>query len=181
MSDWKFNDKPLLHSAQVAQHGSHNWLYNFYILWISLPGQTCKILHRADFVGLCTGACVCVWPTLYTHPQCHWQKDARHCSLNFHVNYQNQSDWSFPSVAHHVSSASGQAAAGVGQRADATVRFPWQQRRGSETRNVANTPSSHRSPMYCIAKDSAVLGGGGGRGSRKSPNVFTFQVAEFPK
>lgn len=93
------------------------------------------------------------------HPQCRWQKDARHCFLSFHVNYQNRSGWSFPSVAHHVSSASGQAAAGVGQRADATVRFPWQQRRGSETRNVANTPSSHCSPTRCIAKDNAVLRG----------------------
>lgn len=85
---------------------------------------------------------------------------------------------SFPSVAHHISSASGQAAAGVGQRADATLRFPWQQRRGSETRNVANTPSSCCSPAHRTAKYRDVLGG---RGGRKSPSVSTFQVAEFPK
>lgn len=82
---------------------------------------------------------------------------------------------------HHVSSASGQAAAGAGQRADATLRFPWQQRRGRETRNVANTPSAHRSPMHGIAKDTAIWGWGWGGGGEKSPNVFTFQLAEFLK
>lgn len=118
---------------------------------------------------------MCMSSTVSAHPQCRWQKDARRYSPNFHVNYQNQSDWSFPSVAHHVSSASGQAAAGVGQRADATVRFPWQQRKGSETRNVANTPSSRCSPTRCIAKASAVLRGGEGAGRVQMSLPFRLQ------
>lgn len=81
---------------------------------------------------------------------------------------------------HHVSSASGRAAAGAGQRADATVRFPWQQRRGSETRNVANTPSAHCNPTHGIAKDAAFEGGAvGEREESKCLYLSTCGVPEI--
>lgn len=143
------NEKLLLHSAQVAQQGSHNWLYNFYILWISLPGHTCKILHRADFVSLCTGACACDQHYTHTLSVAGRKMPGTVLSISM-VNYQNRSGWSFPSVAHHVSSASGQAAAGVGQRADATIRFPWQQRRGVR-------PEMLQTPLLLSAAQHTVL------------------------